>query len=88
MFEIGTTEGSIFRNIERSIHITDTQNKGCEETVLHCLLSKTGDSYTLYISGVDTTRIVTNDTMFLYIINLHCSCLMRNKGLRLVDIKS
>lgn len=69
MFEIGTTEGIIFRNIERSIHITDTQNKGCEEGVLHCLLSKTGDSYTLYISGVDTTRIVTNDAMYLYIIN-------------------
>lgn len=84
MFEIGTMEGSIFLIIERSIDITDTQNKGCEETVLHCLLSKTGDSYTLYISGVDTTRIVTNDTMFLYIINLHCSCLMRNKGLNLL----
>lgn len=69
MFEIVTTEGSIFRNIERSIRITDTQNKGCEEGVLHCLLSKTGDSYTLYISGVDTTRIVTNDAMYLYIIN-------------------
>lgn len=69
MFEIGTMEGSIFLIIERSIDITDTQNKGCEKTVFHCLLSKTVDSYTLYISGVDTTRIVTNDTMFLYIIN-------------------
>lgn len=59
VFDIGTMEGSIFLNIERSIHITDTQNKGCQEGVFHRLLSKTGDSYTLYISGVDTTRIVT-----------------------------
>lgn len=69
MFEIGTMEGSIFLIIERSIDITDTQNKGCQEGVFHRLLSKTGDSYTLYISGVDTTRIVTNDAMYLYIIN-------------------
>lgn len=29
-----------------------------------------------------------SNTVFLYIIKLHCSCLMRNKGLKLVDIKS
>lgn len=39
--------------------------------VLQCLLSKTDDSYTLYISGVDINykNSALSDMMFLYIIN-------------------
>lgn len=58
MFEIGIIEGSIFLIIERSIYIIDIENKGCEETVFYCLLLKIGDSYILYILGVDIIRIV------------------------------